>query len=81
MPVPGERLGRRNDTGMVEAFTLPGGGSVQLEFTVNIPANVTAGTYQNPATTTYTDPTRTTAGGTTSASYNPASSTARRTRR
>lgn len=57
-------------------FTIPGGGSVTLTFTVRIPSSVASGTYQNPATATYTDPARTTAGGTTTSSYNPASSTA-----
>lgn len=57
-------------------FNIPGGGSVVLTFTVNIAASVTAGTYQNPATTTYSDPTRTTTAGTATATYNSASSTA-----
>jgi len=57
------------------SFEVPGGGSVTLEFTVIVPANVAQQTYQNPATATYLDPTRTTAGGTTTASYDPASST------
>lgn len=56
-------------------FTIPGGGSVALTFTVNIASTVALGTYQNPATATYTDPTRTTTAGTTSAVYNSASST------
>lgn len=56
-------------------FTIPGGGTVSLTFTVTIPASVAVGTYQNPATATYTDPARTVSSGTTSASYNPASST------
>jgi uncharacterized repeat protein (TIGR01451 family) len=57
------------------SFTIPGGGSVTLEFSVIVPANVAQQTYQNPVTATYADPTRTTAGGTTTASYNPATST------
>ncbi len=57
------------------SFTLPGGGSVQFDFVVRIPVETNAGTYQNPATATYADPVRTTAGGTTSAAYDPASST------
>lgn len=57
------------------AFSIPGGGSVSLTFTVTIPNSVTSGTYQNPATATYTDPARTVSTGTTTASYNPASST------
>jgi uncharacterized repeat protein (TIGR01451 family)/fimbrial isopeptide formation D2 family protein len=58
------------------AFSIPGGGSVTLTFTVTIPNSVTPGTYQNPATATYSDPARTVTTGTTTASYNPASSTA-----
>jgi uncharacterized repeat protein (TIGR01451 family)/fimbrial isopeptide formation D2 family protein len=57
-------------------FALPGSASVVVTFTVNIAASVAAATYQNPATATYTDPSRTTSGGTTTSSYNPASSTA-----
>ena len=47
-----------------------------ITFTVNIAYGVPAATYQNPATATYLDPTRTITAGTTSSSYNPASSTA-----
>ncbi len=57
------------------SFTIPGGGQVQIAFTTAVAAGTTPATYQNPATATYTDPARATAGGTTSASYNPASST------
>ena len=57
-------------------FTIPGGGSVVLTFNVAIASSVANGTYQNPATATYTDPTRTTAGGTTTSNYNSGSSTA-----
>ncbi len=57
------------------SFTIPGGGSVALTFTVDIAFNVASGTYQNPATATYLDPARTTVSGTTTASYNSASST------
>ncbi|MCM3904768.1 MAG: hypothetical protein ND866_23985, partial [Pyrinomonadaceae bacterium] len=57
-------------------FTIPGGGSVTLTFVAQIASSVGAGTYQNPATATYTDPARTVVGGTTTSSYNPASSTA-----
>ena len=39
-------------------FTLPGGSSVTVNFTVNLAAGVAAGTYQNPANATYADPTR-----------------------
>jgi|GEM_PF-1284919 len=45
-------------------FTLPGGASVAVTFVVNIPAGTTLGTYQNPATVSYDDPTRTSAGQT-----------------
>jgi fimbrial isopeptide formation D2 family protein/uncharacterized repeat protein (TIGR01451 family) len=55
-------------------FTIPAGGSVVITFTVSVPANA-SGTFQNPATATYLDPKRTVVGGTTTASYNPASST------
>jgi LPXTG-site transpeptidase (sortase) family protein len=50
-------------------FTIPGAGSVVITFTVNIAASVAPGTYNNPATATYLDPTRTTVGGTLSAGY------------
>ena len=56
-------------------FTIPSGGSVTLTFTVTVAASVTAGTYQNPAAATYLDPARTTTTGTTTATYDPASST------
>lgn len=56
-------------------FTIPGGGQVQITFTVNVGAGTAPGTYQNPATATYLDPARTTNTGTTTATYNPASST------
>jgi uncharacterized repeat protein (TIGR01451 family) len=56
------------------SFTIPGGGSVTIPFTVKIASGV-SGTKQNPATATYLDPRRTTANGTTTASYDPASST------
>jgi uncharacterized repeat protein (TIGR01451 family) len=56
------------------AFTIPGGGSVTIPFTVKIASGV-SGTKQNPATATYLDPRRTTTNGTTTASYDPASST------
>ncbi|MGZ8836911.1 MAG: beta strand repeat-containing protein, partial [Pyrinomonadaceae bacterium] len=57
-------------------FTIPGGGSVVLTFNAAIASSVANGTYQNPATATYTDPTRTTASGTTTSNYNSGSSTA-----
>jgi LPXTG-site transpeptidase (sortase) family protein len=50
-------------------FRIPASGSVVITFTVNIAASVAPGTYNNPATATYLDPTRTTVGGTTSVSY------------
>ncbi len=68
-------------------FTIPGGGSVALTFVASTLPAITPGVYQNPATVSYDDPTRTasqtvspggtyTAGGTVGGSnYNPASST------
>ena len=55
-------------------FTIPGGGSVVLNFTAAI-ASTVSGTIQNPATATFTDATRTVTNGTTTANYNSASST------
>ncbi|MFB2773423.1 hypothetical protein ACE1AT_29745 [Pelatocladus sp. BLCC-F211] len=52
-------------------FSIPAGGSVTIPFTVNIGSSVSAGTYQNPATATYTDP----SGSSGTANYNSASST------
>jgi len=46
------------------SFTLPAGASVALDVDVLVPLGNAVGTYQNPATTTYLDPTRT-AGATT----------------
>lgn len=56
-------------------FTIPPSGSVAITFTVSIPGTA-SGTFQNPATATYLDPKRTVTNGTTTASYNSASSTA-----
>jgi LPXTG-site transpeptidase (sortase) family protein len=50
-------------------FSIPASGSVVITFTVNIAASVAPGTYNNPATATYLDPTRTTIAGTTSVNY------------
>src|SRR6202043_559113 len=50
-------------------FTIPGSGSVVITFTVDIAASVAPGTYNNPATATYLDPTRTVVGGTASVGY------------
>jgi LPXTG-site transpeptidase (sortase) family protein len=50
-------------------FSIPGGGSVVITFTVNIASSVTPGTYDNPAAATYLDPARVTALGTTSSAY------------
>ncbi len=50
-------------------FTIPGGGSVVITFTVNIASTVAVGTYPNPAAATYLDPTRTTALGSTASGY------------
>lgn len=57
------------------SFDLPAGGQISITFTVNVASSVAAGTYQNPATATYLDPRRTSVSGTTTASYDPASST------
>jgi fimbrial isopeptide formation D2 family protein/uncharacterized repeat protein (TIGR01451 family) len=56
-------------------FTIPAGGQVTITFTVNVASTVAGGTYQNPAAATYLDPRRTVANGTTTASYDSASST------
>ena len=50
-------------------FTIPATGSVVITFTVNVAASVAPGTYNNPATATYLDPTRTTVAGTTLAGF------------
>ncbi len=60
-------LGATNPT--FGTFTVPASGSVAITFSVNIASTVGPGTYSNPATATYLDPTRTVAGGTTSSSY------------
>lgn len=57
-------------------FNIPGGGSVTITFVVQIASSVAPGTYQNPATATYSDPARTVASGLLSASYASDSSTA-----
>ncbi len=70
-------------------FSVPGGGSVKITFAVNVPVATATGTYQNPASVTYDDPTRSAAGQTVSpggtyagggfvagSNYDPASSTA-----
>ncbi|MEL6165203.1 MAG: isopeptide-forming domain-containing fimbrial protein, partial [Cyanobacteria bacterium J06628_3] len=53
-------------------FNIPSGGSVAITFTTNISENVPNGEYNNPATATYLDPTRTTPDGTTSVNYDAA---------
>jgi LPXTG-site transpeptidase (sortase) family protein len=50
-------------------FSIPGAGSVVITFTVNIAPSVATGTYNNPATATYLDPTRTTLAGTAASAY------------
>jgi uncharacterized repeat protein (TIGR01451 family)/fimbrial isopeptide formation D2 family protein len=55
-------------------FTIPGGASVTVNFTVAVAAG-TNGVKQNPAAATYLDPGRTTTAGTATANYNSASST------
>jgi uncharacterized repeat protein (TIGR01451 family) len=57
------------------SFNIPASGKVQIIFTVTIAASVVTATYQNPGTATYLDPKRTTNTGTTTAVYDPASST------
>jgi uncharacterized repeat protein (TIGR01451 family) len=46
------------------SFSIPGGGSVTIAYTVNVPVGAALGTYQNPGSVTYDDPTRTAAGQT-----------------
>ncbi|BAY87058.1 hypothetical protein NIES267_65690 [Calothrix parasitica NIES-267] len=53
-------------------FNIPSGGSVAITFTSNISENVPNGEYNNPATATYLDPTRTTPDGTTNVNYDAA---------
>ncbi|MGI8610384.1 MAG: hypothetical protein ACR2MY_14370, partial [Candidatus Dormibacteria bacterium] len=52
-------------------FTVPGGGQVQITFTVNINSSVAPGTYNNSVAAVYSDPQRTVPGGTTSALFGP----------
>jgi uncharacterized repeat protein (TIGR01451 family) len=57
-------------------FIIPPSGQVQIVFNVTVDALAAVETtFQNPATATYIDPTRTSAAATTSSSYDPASST------
>jgi len=56
-------------------FLIPGGGSVSITFTVDVGIATPSGTYQNPATSTFLDPVRTTPTDTLTSSYDPASST------
>jgi LPXTG-site transpeptidase (sortase) family protein len=56
-------------------FLIPGGGSVAITFTVNVNAATPPGTYQNPATTNFLDPVRTTETGTLTSTYDPLTST------
>ena len=57
----------------VSSFTLFPGGSVTVTFTVNINSAALGATFQNSASTTFTDPTRATGGvATSSAVSNPA---------
>jgi len=72
-------------------FSIPGGASVAVTFTVNVAATTPLATYQNPASVTYSDPTATSLGQTITpggsyagsgvgtvpgSNYNPLSSTA-----
>ncbi|MSN24896.1 MAG: DUF11 domain-containing protein [Geobacter sp.] len=45
-------------------FSIPGGGTVAITYTVNVPVGAALATYQNPGAVTYDDPTRTSAGQT-----------------
>ena len=45
-------------------FVIPGGGSVSVTFTAAVPVGTAPGTYQNSATVSYEDPTRTAPGQT-----------------
>ena len=57
----------------VSSFTLFPGGSVTVTFTINVNSAALGTTYQNSASTTFTDPTRATGGAaTSSAPSNPA---------
>ncbi len=67
-PTPGDT------TAQWGTFDIPGSGQISITFTVDIANTVPDGTYQNPASAEYTDPTRTTADGTTSEDYDPSSS-------
>jgi len=60
-------LGDTNPT--FGTFSIPGAGSVVITFTVNIASTVPNGTYNNPATATYLDPTRTTTTATSTSTY------------
>ncbi|HXD81417.1 MAG TPA: sortase [Candidatus Acidoferrum sp.] len=51
------------------SFSIPAAGSVVITFTVNIAPSVATGTYNNAATATYLDPTRTTIAGTATVTY------------
>ena len=55
-------------------FSIPGGGAVTITFVAAVASSVPAGTVQNPATGAYAD--LASPGGTATASYDPASSTA-----
>ncbi len=44
-----------------DSLDIPAGGTVSITFTVNIASGTADGTYQNPATVAYADPTRSTA--------------------
>jgi mucin-19 len=71
------------------SFSIPGGGSVTVTFTVNVALATPLAVYQNPASVSYNDPTATSAGQTVTpgglyagggtvlgSNYDPASSTA-----
>ncbi len=65
-------VGGTGNTPTVSSFTVFPGGSVTVSFIVNVNAATPVTTFQNSASATFTDPTRTTGGAaTSSASSNP----------
>jgi uncharacterized repeat protein (TIGR01451 family) len=56
-------------------FSIPGGGNVSITFRAAVASTVALGTYQNSASSVYSDPVRTAANGTVTVTYNSASST------
>lgn len=56
-------------------FSIPGGANVTLTFRAMVASSTASGTYQNSATVTYSDPTRTASNGTVTSTYNGVTST------